>query len=305
MQDILNIENVSMQYGDNKILHSISFKLHKGEFAGFLGINGAGKTSLISAIAGLRNYYGTIKVAGYNLHNDPVMVKRHIGVVPQELSFDPFLTVLDTLKFQARMYGVGKTSNDWIDELLTRLHLKDKANDNTRNLSGGMKRRLMVAQALVHKPSLIILDEPTAGVDVEIRKLLWEFITEINNNGATILLTTHYLEEVEQLCSRVIMLHKGNVLYNDTKQELAQLSNDLPNKFYCTLNTDNLPEKISHLAKKLTDAGSYEFDNVSQAQIMDILQEIYAAQIKVLDMGISKPGLEEVFLKYLGRDESK
>lgn len=305
MQDILNIENVSMQYGENKILHSISFKLHKGEFAGFLGINGAGKTSLISAIAGLRNYSGTIKVAGYNLHNDPVMVKRHIGVVPQELSFDPFLTVLDTLKFQARMYGVGKNSNDWIDELLTRLHLKDKANDNTRNLSGGMKRRLMVAQALVHKPSLIILDEPTAGVDVEIRKLLWEFITEINNNGATILLTTHYLEEVEQLCSRVIMLHKGNVLYNDTKQALAQISNDLPNKFYCTLNTDNLPEKINHLAKKLSEAGSYEFDNVSQAQIMDILQEIYAAQIKVLDMGISKQGLEEVFLKYLGRDESK
>ena len=201
--NILEIKNVSMSYGSNQVLHDINFNLPSGSFVGFLGVNGAGKTSLISAIAGLRPYSGQITIANQNLQQNPVAAKQVMGVVPQEISFDPFMSVIKTLRFQSNLY---KTKNNeyWIEELLVRLHLKEKANANTRSLSGGMKRRLMVAQALVHKPSLIILDEPTAGVDVEIRKLLWEFITEINNKGATILLTTHYLEEVEHLCNNVI-----------------------------------------------------------------------------------------------------
>lgn len=301
MEDILNIKEVSMQYGGTEILHKVSFTLHKGDFTGFLGINGAGKTSLISAIAGLRDYSGEIVVDGYNLRQNPVRVKRNIGVVPQELSFDPFLTVRQTLQFQAKLYQVGRTADVWIDELLKRLHLQEKADSDTRNLSGGMKRRLMVAQALVHKPSLIILDEPTAGVDVEIRKLLWAFITEINKQGATILLTTHYLEEVEQLCSRVIMLHKGDILYNDAKHELIKMSSNLPNNFYCTISPQQLPDAIAHLAIPTGDNGAYAFNNVSQSQIMEILQQFYVNKINITDMNIAKPGLEEIFLKYLGR----
>jgi ABC-2 type transport system ATP-binding protein len=301
MDNILIINQVSMSYGSNTILNNLSFNLYKGSFAGFLGINGAGKTSLISAIAGLRSYSGKIIVAGHDLAKDPVGVKRNIGVVPQELSFDPFMSVIQTLRFQSKLYHV-KNNEDWLSELLLRLHLKEKADTNTRNLSGGMKRRLMVAQALVHKPSLIILDEPTAGVDVEIRKLLWEFITEINRNGATILLTTHYLEEVEQLCSQVIMLHKGSMLYNDSKQSLIDSSAKLPSKFFCTINSDSIPETVQKLVTHHEEIGVYEFDNVSQNQISEILHNLYDAGIKIQDMGIAKPNLEDIFLKYLRRD---
>ncbi len=301
MDDILVIDQVSMSYGSNSVLNNVSFTLKKGGFAGFLGINGAGKTSLISAIAGLRQYSGNITVAGSNLAKDPVGVKRKIGVVPQELSFDPFMSVIQTLRFQSKMYG-AVSNEDWLEELLVRLHLKEKADSNTRNLSGGMKRRLMVAQALVHRPSLIILDEPTAGVDVEIRKLLWEFITEINQNGATILLTTHYLEEVEELCSQVIMLHKGAIMYNDTKQSLANLSAELPSKFHCTVDSDNLPDQVQSLVTNHVEAGVYEFDSVSQSQIVEILHKLYDAGIKIQDMGMIKPNLEDIFLKYLRRE---
>lgn len=301
MDDILVIDQVSMSYGSNQVLKNVSFTLKKGGFAGFLGINGAGKTSLIAAISGLRQYSGEIVVAGSNLAKDPVEVKRKIGVVPQELSFDPFMSVIQTLRFQSKMYGAIR-NEDWLEELLIRLHLKEKVDSNTRNLSGGMKRRLMVAQALVHRPSLIILDEPTAGVDVEIRKLLWEFITEINQNGATILLTTHYLEEVEQLCSQVIMLHKGAVMYNNTKHALVNLSAELPSKFYCTVDSDNIPEQVQALVTSHTESGVYEFDNISQSQIVEILHKLYDEGIKIQDMGMLKPNLEDIFLKYLRRE---
>jgi len=190
-------------------LNQVSFDIAEGEFFGLLGPNGAGKTTLISILAGLNKATeGRVMVHGKDVHLDYAQTRRMLGVVPQELVFDPFFTVREALRFQSGYFGV--TKNDaWIDELLDNLGLLDKANSNMRQLSGGMKRRVLVAQALVHKPRVIVLDEPTAGVDVELRQTLWQFIAKLNREGRTVLLTTHYLEEAEALCGRLAMLKQG------------------------------------------------------------------------------------------------
>ncbi|MFO0320721.1 MAG: ABC transporter ATP-binding protein, partial [Neisseriaceae bacterium] len=215
----LEINHLTKRYGKFTALSDINFKIEEGEFVGLLGVNGAGKTSLISSVAGVNNFDGEIKVMGYDVVKQVVKAKQNLGVVPQELAFDPFLTVYQTLKFQSGLYGV-KNNKEWIFEVIERLYLSDKVNSNTRTLSGGMKRRLMVAQALIHKPPMIILDEPTTGVDVEIRQSLWNFITELHQKGHTILLTTHYLEEVEKLCDKIIMIDKGKIIAKDSKENL-------------------------------------------------------------------------------------
>ena len=213
----IDVQGVEKRYASFAALAGVSLRVEEGEFFALLGPNGAGKTTLISCLAGLtRADAGTLRVMGHDVVNDYQAARLALGIVPQEIVFDPFFSVRETLRFQAGYFGIARSAalDAWIDELLAKLSLTDKADKNMRQLSGGMKRRALVAQALVHRPLVIVLDEPTAGVDVELRQTLWSFIRELNTKGHTILLTTHYLEEAQQLCSRIA---------NKTPQGLAQL----------------------------------------------------------------------------------
>ena len=220
MQSAVLVEHLTKSYGSLQALKNVSLDVKEGEFFGLLGPNGAGKTTLISILAGLcRPDSGRAFVMGTNVQTNFIEARRLLGVVPQELVFDPFFTVRETLWFQSGYFGI-RNNDDWIDEIMTHLDLTSKANSNMRSLSGGMKRRVLVAQALVHRPPVIVLDEPTAGVDVELRQSLWKFISRLNQDGHTILLTTHYLEEAESLCGRIAMLKSGQVVALDTTQNL-------------------------------------------------------------------------------------
>jgi ABC-2 type transport system ATP-binding protein len=216
----IRVKGLAKSYGALRALDGIDLCVEQGEFFGLLGPNGAGKTSLISIIAGLNKpSQGSVEVMGVDVLADPEKARRQLGVVPQELVFDPFFTVRETLELTAGYYGVEPNS-DWIDQLLHHLDLSQKASANMRALSGGMKRRVLVGQALVHRPSVIVLDEPTAGVDVELRQSLWRFIGQLNQQGHTIVLTTHYLEEAQAMCGRIAMLKQGRVVALDQTAKL-------------------------------------------------------------------------------------
>jgi len=203
-------------------LDNVSLTIEPGEFFGLLGPNGAGKTTLISVLAGLaRATQGKVSVYGYDVATHYSHARRALGVVPQELVFDPFFTVRETLRIQSGYFGLRR-NDDWIDEILVNLGLDDKADTNMRALSGGMKRRVLVAQALVHRPPVIVLDEPTAGVDVDLRRGLWEFVSRLNQQGHTVVLTTHYLEEAEELCGRIAMLRRGRIVALDSTKALLE-----------------------------------------------------------------------------------
>src|SRR5438552_2123266 len=220
MTPAVEIVDVARRFGSVQALSGIDPAVEPGEFFGLLGPNGAGKTTLISILAGLtRADRGTARVLGNDVVADYRMARRMLGVVPQELVFDPFFTARETLRIQSGYFGI-RDNNAWIDEILHHLDLLSKADANMRALSGGMKRRVLVGQALVHKPPVIVLDEPTAGVDVELRQSLWAFIRKLNRDGHTIILTTHYLEEAEALCSRIAMLKAGRIVALDTTQNL-------------------------------------------------------------------------------------
>src|SRR6201997_4927943 len=216
----IEIRNVRKRYKDLQALKGVSFTVEQGEFFGLLGPNGAGKTTLISILAGLaRADEGCITVHGHHVVDDFRLARRALGVVPQELVFDPFFTVRETLRIQSGYFGLRK-NDDWIDEVMANLDLTEKADAKMRALSGGMKRRLLVARALVHRPPVIVLDEPTAGVDVELRQTLWQFIARLNREGHTIVLTTHYLEEAQQMCARIAMLKAGRIVAMEPTSEL-------------------------------------------------------------------------------------
>ena len=220
MSTAVEVVNVARRFGRVQALDGVSLAIEEGEFFGLLGPNGAGKTTLISILAGLtRADTGTARILGHDVITDYRAARRSLGVVPQELVFDPFFTVRETLRIQSGYFGI-RDNAPWIDEILHHLDLVSKADANMRTLSGGMKRRVLVGQALVHKPPVIVLDEPTAGVDVELRQSLWKFIRKLNRDGHTIILTTHYLEEAEALCGRIAMLKAGKVVALDTKQNL-------------------------------------------------------------------------------------
>ncbi|MEO9122640.1 MAG: ABC transporter ATP-binding protein [Burkholderiaceae bacterium] len=228
-------------------LDDISLHIEHGEFFGLLGPNGAGKTTLISILAGLaRATSGSASICGHDVVTQYKQSRRSLGVVPQEIVYDPFFTVRETLKIQSGYFGLHK-NDDWIDEILSNLGLTDKAEVNMRALSGGMKRRVLVAQALVHRPPVIILDEPTAGVDVDLRRTLWGFISRLNKEGHTIMLTTHYLEEAEALCGRIAMLKGGHLVALDTTQALlARVGGaDLEDAFVRIMHSDNLLEVLA------------------------------------------------------------
>jgi ABC-2 type transport system ATP-binding protein len=220
MAAAVSIVDVVKHFGALKALDGVSLEIAEGEFFGLLGPNGAGKTTLISTLAGLvRADSGRLAVLGHDVVRDYRQARSLLGVVPQELVFDPFFSVRETLRIQSGYFGL-RHNDAWIDEILDNLDLAGKADVNMRRLSGGMKRRVLVAQALVHKPPVIVLDEPTAGVDVELRQGLWQFVRRLNNEGHTIILTTHYLEEAEALCGRIALMKQGRVIALDTTANL-------------------------------------------------------------------------------------
>lgn len=222
MMPAIEIINAQKRFGSLQALDQVNLRVEQGEFFALLGPNGAGKTTLINLLSGLsRPDGGTLKVMGHDVVRDYRQSRRNMGVVPQELVFDPFFTVMETLRIQSGYFGI-RDNDEWILYVLERLQLADRANTNLRALSGGMKRRVLIAQALVHRPPVIVLDEPTAGVDVELRRSLWTFFRELNSDGHTVLLTTHYLEEVESLCRRVAILRRGQIVALDSVENLIE-----------------------------------------------------------------------------------
>ena len=280
-----------------KALDNVSFDIEAGEFFGLLGPNGAGKTTLISILAGLvRATSGRIQVYGFDVERDFVQARRHLGIVPQELVFDPFFTVREALRFQSGYFGLRR-NDDWIDELLSGLGLADKAKANMRQLSGGMKRRVLVAQALVHKPPVIVLDEPTAGVDVELRQTLWQFVADLNKRGHTVLLTTHYLEEAEALCGRIAMLKHGRVVALEKTSVL--LDNATANVLH--FKTDGvLPPALA--AKARITGRIVELPAHDTAEIEQHLAALRQAGVKAEDVEIRKADLEDVFVTLMSGD---
>ena len=289
-QDVSKV--FSSSRGELRALDSVTFDIQPGEFFGLLGPNGAGKTTLISILAGLtRPTSGSVKVHGKDVQKDYQAARRQLGVVPQELVFDPFFSVREALRIQSGYFGI--TGNGaWIDELLEGLGLADKANANMRQLSGGMKRRVLIAQALVHKPPVIVLDEPTAGVDVELRQNLWQFVSGLNRSlGSTVLLTTHYLEEAEALCGRIAMLKKGKVVALETTSELLQRASSNVLRF----KTDKpLPADLESLAR--VTGRVVQLPAHDALEVERLLVRVRESGLNVQDIEIRKADLEDVFL---------
>jgi ABC-2 type transport system ATP-binding protein len=280
--------------GPFQALDGVSFDVEAGEFFGLLGPNGAGKTTLISILAGLsRASSGNVRVMGHDVIADYPQARRALGIVPQELVFDPFFSVRETLRIQSGYFGV-RGNDAWIDELLHELGLTDKANANMRQLSGGMKRRVLVAQALVHRPPVIVLDEPTAGVDVELRQTLWQFIARLNREGHTVLLTTHYLEEAEALCHRIAMLQLGRLKALDKTSALLAGRASTMLRF----KTDaTLPPALAAQAR--VTGRIVQLKAHDAAEVETLLAALRAAGIKAEDLEIGRADLEDVFLEIM------
>ncbi|MCU0869025.1 MAG: ABC transporter ATP-binding protein [Burkholderiales bacterium] len=294
----LEVRGVSKRYGSVRALDGIDLEVAPGEFFALLGPNGAGKTTLISVLAGLaRADSGDARVMGHDVVRDYRAARRALGVVPQELVFDPFFTVRETLRIQSGYFGLSH-NDAWIDEVIERLDLTPKAHANMRALSGGMKRRVLVAQALVHRPPVIILDEPTAGVDVELRQGLWKFVTELNAAGHTIVLTTHYLEEAEALCSRVAMLKAGRVVALDTTRNL--LAGVAGVRLRLRVEGGALPDALVPRAQASAD-GALVLALDRPADVPDVLVALRDAGRRVTEMEVLAPDLEDAFVRIVGR----
>ncbi len=285
-------------FGALHALRGVDLTIEQGEFFALLGPNGAGKSTLINILAGLiAPSAGNIAVMGFDVQQQYQQARQLLGVVPQELVFDPFFNVREMLRFQAGYFGLGRENDPWVDEVLEGLGLADKAHTNMRKLSGGMKRRALIAQALAHKPPVIVLDEPTAGVDVELRQMLWEFIKKLNRDGHTIILTTHYLEEAETLCSRVGMMKQGEIVALDST---ANLLNKFAGKHLrLTLGDVHLPHEVQSMVRHV-ERGVYTFALTDMIQIEYVLSSLRAGGIKVIDMQLSEADLEDVFLSLVG-----
>jgi len=300
MSPAIRIAGVTKRFRSLQALAGVDLEIGQGEFFGLLGPNGAGKTTLISCLAGLgRPDTGTLEVMGHDVVRDYRAARMALGVVPQELVFDPFFSVREMLRIQSGYFGL-KHNDDWIDEILHHLDLTPKANANMRMLSGGMKRRALVAQALVHRPPVIVLDEPTAGVDVELRQGLWQFIRKLNQDGHTIVLTTHYLEEAETLCGRIAMLKTGRIVALDTTANLLQ-------RFASHTLTLSLAAPIvlpAPLAARVARAEGAElaFDFDSFDEVAGLLDGVRSAGGSIIDMALGKPDMEQVFVGIMNQN---
>ena len=297
----IEVRDLTKRFGTVQALDGVSLTVEQGEFFGLLGPNGAGKTTLISTVAGLtRADGGSACVMGHDVVRDYRQSRRSLGVVPQELVFDPFFTVRETLSIQSGYFGL-RNNRAWIDEVMAHLDLTSKADANMRALSGGMKRRVLVAQALVHRPPVIILDEPTAGVDVELRQTLWKFIAGLNRDGHTIVLTTHYLEEAESLCGRIAMLQGGQVVALDKTADLLKRH---AGAFLRIKITGLLPEAL--LARAPAEAkGSYRFRLDNYDAVEQVLAPLRQAGVHIEEMEIQSPDLEDVFIQVMSENRNE
>ena len=298
MAHAIEVQQASKRYGRVQALDRVDLNIAQGEFFGLLGPNGAGKTTLISLLAGLaRADSGSLKVMGHDVTCDYRKARRALGVVPQELVFDPFFSVRETLRLQSGYFGL-RHNDAWVDEIIQRLDLEDKADSNMRSLSGGMKRRVLVGQALVHRPPVIILDEPTAGVDVELRQGLWKFIRELNSAGHTIVLTTHYLEEAEALCARIAMLKQGRIVALDTTRNLLQHVSGA--RLRLRLEPDELPPPLEHYSVGTKD-GSRILQLPDCASVEEVLARLRESHVQVQEMEVMQADLEDVFVQMMRR----
>ena len=293
----LAVRQVVKQYPALRALDGVSLEVQPGEFFGLLGPNGAGKTTLISIIAGLaRASAGSVSVMGHDVVTDYAQARMNLGVVPQELVFDPFFTVRESLRITSGYYGIRR-NDDWIDEVLANLDLTAKADTNMRALSGGMKRRVLVAQALVHRPPVLILDEPTAGVDVELRQTLWKFIARLNREGHTVILTTHYLEEAQALCNRIAMLKGGRIVALDHTSALLQRLAGL--QLVVRVAAGTLPADLDARMPELP-GGRRAQRLGSYAEVEPALRQLREAGVSVEDIEVLSADLEDVFVQIMG-----
>ncbi|TFW10797.1 ABC transporter ATP-binding protein [Massilia arenosa] len=297
----IQINQVEKSYKSLKALGGVSLTIEEGEFFGLLGPNGAGKTTLISCIAGLiRPDAGSISIHGHDVTKDFRNARKNLGVVPQELVFDPFFTVRETLRLQSGYFGL-KNNDKWIDEVMENLDLTNKADTNMRALSGGMKRRVLVAQALVHKPPVIVLDEPTAGVDVELRQTLWKFISRLNREGHTVVLTTHYLEEAQAMCQRVAMLKTGKVVALDTMSKLIRRISGSQLNIHLASGTlpDDLKPLIAHDEPENGSASKFALRVNDYAEVEPILARLRESGAVIDEMQLQQADLEDIFIQIM------
>lgn len=302
MKSAIIFKNVNKIYSKVKAVNGISLKIPEGEFFGLLGPNGAGKSTMINMLAGLtKPTSGSISLMGFDVQKDYQKARHSVGIVPQELVFDPFFNVREMLRFQAGYFGKGRENDRWVDEIIERLDLTDKASTNMRKLSGGMKRRALIAQALVHRPPVIVLDEPTAGVDVELRQRLWTFIKDLNKEGHTIVLTTHYLDEAEALCNSIAMLSSGKIVASDTTKNLLRKFSSKSLKLRLNIKSNNeLPVRIKKIPYKIVgDYFIFQLKKISD--IVKITELLNENRIEILDLQAVDTDLENIFLKLTGK----
>lgn len=300
MQTAIAMAGVTKAYGSLTALRGVDLDICRGEFFGLLGPNGAGKSTLINITAGLVGMdAGRIEVMGQDIVTRFREARRQLGVVPQELVFDPFFKVREMLRLQAGYYGCGREAWPWIDEMLERLGLANKAGSSMRALSGGMKRRVLIAQALVHRPPVVILDEPTAGVDVELRRSLWAFMSDLHRKGTTVVLTTHYLEEAQALCGRIAILDKGAIQAIDTTRQLLARH---PFRFLRLklAGGARLPEGLLPLVAA-QDEDSVELKlETARHPIGAVFAALRDAGIGIDDVQTRDPDLEDIFIELTG-----
>jgi len=285
-------------------LNEVSFDVPRGQIFGLLGPNGAGKSTLINILAGLVvKTGGKVTIWGFDIDEHPRNAKRSIGVVPQEIIFDPFFTPRETLEIQAGLYGIAPGDRH-SDALLAAMHLTDKANAYSRTLSGGMKRRLLVAKAMVHSPPILVLDEPTAGVDVELRRQLWDHVRQLNAQGVTIVLTTHYLEEAEELCDRIAIIHHGQVIANEPTRELVSKAQEKAvvvtfDRDIAEVPTNRAFQNIALIDERTLEI-TYRKDETNAGLVLGALT---ADGLTIVDVSTRDPDLEDVFLSLTGEGQ--
>ncbi len=305
MSPAVKISKINKKYGNLHALRDINFSIEKNSYFGLLGPNGAGKSTLINIMAGLViPTSGAIEIMGYNVSTMWRKARMSVGIVPQELVYDSFFTVREMLRLQSGYFGYGSENYPWIDQLIESLRLTEKSGENLQRLSGGMKRRVLIAQALVHKPRVIVLDEPTAGVDVELRQVLWDLTRKLHGEGHTILLTTHYIEEAEALCQKIAILDKGRLVAMDTTKDLLKR---YPYRFFTikfsedvSTRIEALPESVKKLVVSCKEKQLTLKLHREKERIGDALEALISAGTYIVDMQTDEPGLEEVFRALTG-----
>lgn len=299
MSKALEIENVRKSYDGVEVVKGISFDIEPGEIFGLLGPNGAGKSTTINMIGGVNHLGGgAIRVFGHDVVDEFMHTRRMTGVMHQEVTLDVFFNISQALRLHSGYYGVPYDKK-WADLLIERLALGPHVHKQTNQLSGGMKRRFMVAKALIHRPKLLILDEPTAGVDVELRRALWDFVLDVNKEGTTILLTTHYLQEAEEMCGRIAIMNKGEIVACEQKEDLLQTFEQKKLRLRLSENLSTIPSELTALSPKRIDEGNgLEFRLNADCSVASVLEAISKAKLTVCDIETEKPSLEEVFIRF-------